>query len=48
MLFRSSVHLPRVKMNMPEIAVDGAAFTLERTGRVLGTLGEDAVYVVME
>ncbi len=45
---RMSVHLPRVKMNMPEIAVDGAAFTLERTGRVLGTLGEDAVYVVME
>lgn len=45
---RLGVCLPRVKMNMPEIGVDGAIFTLDRTGRVLGINGEDAVFITRE
>ncbi len=43
-----SVHLSRVKMVMPEIGTDGAAFTLSRNGTALGVNGEDAVYIAQE
>lgn len=43
-----AAHMPRVKMNMPEIGVDGASFTLNRTGSVLGVTGEDALYLIQE
>lgn len=43
-----SVSMPRVKMVMPEIGTDGAAFTLSRTGSVLGVKGEDALYIIQE
>ena len=43
-----SVHMPRVKMVMPEIGTDGAAFTLSRTGTALGVKGEDALYIIQE
>lgn len=45
---RLNVMLPRVKMNTPEIGVDGAALTLNRTGAVLGKDYEDSVYFSME
>lgn len=45
---RLAVTLPRVKLNTPEIGVDGAAFTLDRTGTVLGRDYEDAVYITTE
>ena len=35
-------------MSMPEIGVDGASYTLDRTGAILGTKGEDALYIVQE
>lgn len=43
-----SVFMPRVKMVMPEIGTDGAAFTLSRTGTALGVKGEDALFVIQE
>lgn len=43
-----AAHMPRVKMSMPEIGVDGASFTLNRTGSVLGVTGEDALYLIQE
>ncbi len=45
---RLYVHAPRVKVTMPTIGVDGAAFTLDREGAVLGTRGEDALYLIQE
>lgn len=45
---RISITTPRVKLNAPEIGTDGAAFTLDRTGAVLGTDYEDAVYIATE
>lgn len=45
---RLSITLPRVKLNTPGIGTDGAAFTLERTGAVLGRGYEDAVYIATE
>ena len=45
---RISITTPRVKLNTPEIGTDGAAFTLDRTGAVLGTDYEDAVYIATE
>lgn len=43
-----SVYMPRVKMSMPEISTDGAAFTLNRSGAVLGVKGEDALFIIQE
>lgn len=45
---RLNITLPRVKLNTPEIGTDGAAFTLDRIGAVLGTDYEDAVYIATE
>ena len=45
---RLNITLPRVKLSTPEIGTDGAAFTLDRIGAVLGTDYEDAVYIATE
>lgn len=45
---RINITLPRVKLNTPTIGTDGAAFTLERTGTILGRGYEDAVYIATE
>lgn len=45
---RFSTFAPRVKMNMPSTGTDGAVFTLERTGAVLGDKGEDALFMAQE
>lgn len=45
-----AISMPRVKRGMPTIGVDGAMFTLDRTGTVMGTKTsvEDALFVVQE
>lgn len=43
-----SIGMDRVKMSMPEIGVAGSSYTLDRTGAILGTKGEDALYIVQE
>ena len=43
-----AVAMERVKLSMPEIGTDGAAYTLDRNGAILGTKGEDALYIIQE
>lgn len=45
---RLAFYMPRVKMTMPSISTTGAVFTLDRDASVLGTKGEDALYIVQE
>jgi hypothetical protein len=40
--------MPRVKFNTPEIGTQDAFVTLTRTGAVLGSKGEDALYIIIE
>ena len=43
-----AVAMERVKLSMPEVGTDGAAYTLDRNGAILGTKGEDALYIIQE
>lgn len=43
-----AISMDRVKLAMPEVGTEGAAYTLDRTGAVLGTKGEDALYIIQE
>lgn len=43
-----AIAMERVKMSTPEVGTDGASYTLDRTGAILGKNGEDAIYIVQE
>lgn len=43
-----TVAMNRVKLSMPEVGTEGASYTLDRTGNILGVKGEDALYIVQE
>lgn len=43
-----AIAMERVKMSTPEVSTDGASYTLDRTGAILGKNGEDAIYIVQE
>lgn len=43
-----AIAMERVKMSTPEVSTDGASYTLDRTGAILGKNGEDAIYIIQE
>lgn len=43
-----AMSMPRVKFNMPSIGTSDAFVTLTRTGAVLGTKGNDSLYIIQE
>lgn len=43
-----AIAMERVKLSMPEVGTEGAAYTLDRNGAILGTKGEDAMYIIQE